>query len=242
MNLIPVPDTDRRHAPLMLPGGWARAVRLREMAVAAGLDVPRYLLAPEVGQLLSFLPDLKQRTLIDTLWNTGARLNEALALCPGDFFFDSEVPFVRLRTLKQRAPRSRGRPTREAQAVMPFRAIPLTDTAYVSRMRELFATFRMMTRRATPVWDVASQETPRNWIRGAIARAGAQGIRFSVNPVTPHTFRHSFAVHLLMNGIHIKQVQALLGHQRLENTEIYTRIFALDLPADLTFSFPPSAG
>ena len=43
-----------------------------------------------------------------------------------------------------------------------------------------------------------------------------------------------------MNGIHIKQVQALLGHQRLENTEIYTRIFALDLPADLTFSFPPS--
>ncbi|WP_325177786.1 tyrosine-type recombinase/integrase [Pantoea sp. 1B4] len=149
---------------------------------------------------------------------------------------------MRLRTLKQRAPRSRGRPTREAQAVTPFRAIPLTDTAYVSRMRELFATFRMMTRRATPVWDVASQETPRNWIRGAIARAGAQGIRFSVNPVTPHTFRHSFAVHLLMNGIHIKQVQALLGHQRLENTEIYTRIFALDLPADLTFTFPPSAG
>ena len=242
MNLIPVPDTDPRHAPLMLPGGWARAVRLRVIAVAAALGVPRYLLAPEVSQLLSFLPDLKQRTLIDTLWNTGARLNEALALCPGDFFFDSEVAFVRLRTLKQRAPRSRGRPTREAQAVTPFRAIPLTDTAYVSRMRELFATFRMMTRRATPVWDVASQETPRNWIRGAIARAGAQGIRFSVNPVTPHTFRHSFAVHLLMNGIHIKQVQALLGHQRLENTEIYTRIFALDLPADLTFSFPPSAG
>ncbi|WP_325177785.1 hypothetical protein [Pantoea sp. 1B4] len=92
MNLIPVPDTDRRHAPLMLPGGWARAVRLREIAVAAGLDVPRYLLAPEVGQLLSFLPDLKQRTLIDTLWNTGARLNEALALCPGDFFSTQRCP------------------------------------------------------------------------------------------------------------------------------------------------------
>jgi len=55
MNLITVTDTDSRHVPLMLPGGWARAVRLREMALAAGLDVPRYLLAPEVGQLLSFL-------------------------------------------------------------------------------------------------------------------------------------------------------------------------------------------
>lgn len=44
-----------------LPGNYARAVRLREMAIAADLDVPRYLLAPEISVLLSYLPDLRQR-------------------------------------------------------------------------------------------------------------------------------------------------------------------------------------
>lgn len=59
---------------ITMDGGYARAVRLREMAIAAGLDVPRYLLAPEIAVLLSYLPDIRQRTLIDTLWNTGARI------------------------------------------------------------------------------------------------------------------------------------------------------------------------
>lgn len=40
----------------------------------------------------------------------------------------------------------------------------------------------------------------------------------------------------MMNGVHIKQVQALMGHKRLENTEVYTRIFALDVTPDLSFS------
>lgn len=59
-----------------------------------------------------------------------------------------------------------------------------------------------------------------------------------MRPITPHTFRHSYAMHLLMNDVHVKQVQALMGHKRLENTEIYTRIFALDVTPDLAFSLP----
>lgn len=129
------------------------------MAIAAALDVPRYLLAPEISVLLSYLPDLRQRVLIETLWNTGARINEALALTPSDFFFNADMPFVRLRTLKQRAPRTRGRPTKEEQQEVPFRAVPLPDEDYVRRLQEYFATFRLLTRRATPMWDVASQET-----------------------------------------------------------------------------------
>ncbi|KAA5922131.1 site-specific integrase [Pantoea sp. Bo_2] len=211
------------------------------MAIAADLDVPRYLLAPEIAVLLRYLPDLRQRMLIETLWNTGARINEALALTPADFYFNADMPFVRLRTLKQRAPRSRGRPTREERQEVPFRALPLPDVDYVRRMQAFFATFRLLTRRATPMWDVASQETPRNWIRAAVRRAEQDGVIFSVRPVTPHTFRHSFAVHLLMNGVHIKQVQALMGHKRLENTEVYTRIFALDVTPDLSFSMSSDA-
>jgi len=241
LSLLP-PELSQNSRSVVSPvGGYARALRLREMAIAADLDVPRYLLAPEIAVLLRYLPDLRQRMLIETLWNTGARINEALALTPSDYFFNADMPFVRLRTLKQRAPRSRGRPTREERQEVPFRALPLPDVEYVRRMQEFFATFRLMTRRATPMWDVASQETPRNWLRAAVSRAAQDGIVFSVRPVTPHTFRHSYAVHLLMNGVHIKQVQALMGHKRLENTEVYTRIFALDVTPDLAFSMSPDS-
>ena len=48
-------------------------------------ELPKYLLAPEVSALLHYVPDLRRKMLLATLWNTGARINEALALTRGDF-------------------------------------------------------------------------------------------------------------------------------------------------------------
>ena len=42
--------------------------------------------------------------------------------------------------------------------------------------------------------------------------------------MTAHTFRHSFATHLLEQGWHVRQVQALLGHRKLETTMVYTHL------------------
>ncbi|MFP8423610.1 tyrosine-type recombinase/integrase [Klebsiella michiganensis] len=50
-------------------------------------------------------------------------------------------------------------------------------------------------------------------------------------PVTPHTFRHSYAMHMLYAGIPLKVLQSLMGHKSVSSTEVYTKVFALDVAA-----------
>ncbi|MEX5927710.1 tyrosine-type recombinase/integrase [Providencia hangzhouensis] len=116
----------RQSQALLQNGHLERARQLRNLAIAAELDCPKYLLAPEVNQLLQFIPDLHQRTLIDTLWNTGARIHEALALTKGDFYLDEETPFVVLRTLKQRETQTKAKEVRVK--ARPKRIVALFDS------------------------------------------------------------------------------------------------------------------
>jgi integrase len=210
-------------APAYAYFSYDDALSLRAMALQAGLDVPSYLLAPEIATLLRYLPDLHQQLLIDTLWNTGCRINEALALTPASFMLDGARPFVVLKTLKQRQ-RGKGRPGKD-EAVK--RAVPLTDPQYVRKLREYLATFRVA--RQQLIWPLKSDTTPRNWINAAVARAERDMVTFSISPITPHTFRHSFCMHLIQCAVPLKVVQAYAGHSRLESTERYTRVFALDV-------------
>ena len=216
---------------------YPAALALRKMALVHD-DLPKYLLAPEVNALLHYVPDLHRRMLLATLWNTGARINEALALTRGDFSLAPPYPFVQLATLKQRAEKAARTAGRMPAGSQAHRLVPLSDSQYLSQLQMMVATLKIPLERRSKrtgktekarLWEITDR-TVRSWIGEAVDAATADGVDFSV-PVTPHTFRHSYAMHMLYAGIPLKVLQSLMGHKSASSTEVYTRVFALDVAA-----------
>ncbi|HDF2330270.1 TPA: tyrosine-type recombinase/integrase [Morganella morganii] len=117
----------------------------------------------------------------------------------------------------------------------PKRVVALFEPQYVQLMKSYFATMRL--KNQSRIWPVQSDNTVRNWLRNAVERAENQGISYVVNPVTCKTFRHSFAMHLIFNGVPMKVIQAYLGHKKSGSTDIYTKIFSLDAMLHFDISF-----
>ena len=216
---------------------YPAALALRQMALVQD-TLPKYLLAPEVSALLHYVPDLHRKMLLATLWNTGARINEALALTRGDFSLAPPYPFVQLATSKQRAEKAARPAGRTPAGNQPHRLMPLSDSQYVSQLEMMVATLKIPFERRKKrtgrtekarIWEITDR-TVRTWINEAIEAAAADGVTFSVQ-VTPHTFRHSYAMHMLYAGIPVKVLQAMLGHKSISSTEVYTKVFALDVAA-----------
>lgn len=82
---LPTGPSTGQPAPLPVAIDYPAALALHQMALVQN-ELPKYLLAPEVNALLHYVPDLHRKMLLATLWNTGARINEALALTRSVFF------------------------------------------------------------------------------------------------------------------------------------------------------------
>ncbi|EDT2962842.1 phage integrase family protein [Salmonella enterica subsp. enterica] len=216
---------------------YPAAIALRKLAIMYD-ELPKYLLAPEISALLHYVPDLHRKMLLATLWNSGARINEALALTRSDFGIDQPYPFVQLATLKQRAEKAARTAGRVPAGSQPHRLVPLSDSGYIAQLEMMVATLKIPIERKNKntgktekarIWTVTDR-TVRTWINEAVDAAAADGVAFSI-PVTPHTFRHSYAMHMLYAGIPLKVLQALMGHKSISSTEVYTKVFALDVAA-----------
>jgi integrase/recombinase XerD len=155
----------------------------------------------EVRRLLECAPSLRDRALFETAYATGMRLGEVTRLLITDI--DSTRMVIRVDQGKGRKDR------------------------YVMLSASLLETLRGYWRQARPKrylfpGDGGNRPLSDSAVQKAFGRAKlAAGI---AKPVSFHTLRHSFATHLLEDGVNVRTIQALLGHRSLQTTERYTHV------------------
>ena len=163
--------------------------------------LPVILSPEEVLQFLSSVPQLKGRTVLTVCYAAGLRISEAIALKPTDI--DSKRMTVRVEQGKGQKDR------------------------YVMLSERLLVILRDWYRAARPTpWLFPGLLPGSHVTREGINDACQLGLERSglTKPVTPHSLRHAFAVHLLEAGTDLRTIQLLLGHRNLGTTARYLMI------------------
>ena len=176
-----------------------------------GLKLPEVLTVNEINDILDTidlsLPEgQRNRAMLEVLYSCGLRVSELISLRYSDVYFDEGFIRVEGKGSKQRL-------------------VPISETAIREIKNYLLDRNRMvvkkgfedilfLSRRGTAlsrimVFHIIKQQTEM---------AGVH------KNVSPHTFRHSFATHLLEGGANLRAIQEMLGHEKITTTEIYTHI------------------
>ncbi len=154
------------------------------------MNYRKYLLAPEVSALLHYVPDLHRKMLLATLWNTGARINEALALTQGIFRWCHRIRSCSWPRLSSAPKKRRGQP-----AELPPVAGSSSGSAFRSPLRQPAADDGGHPENSAGKTQQAyrqNRESPHlghhrpdstDWIGEAVEAAAVDGVTFSV-PVT----------------------------------------------------------
>jgi integrase/recombinase XerD len=162
---------------------------------------PVVLSQEEVARLLEAAPGLKYKAALCVAYGAGLRVSEVANLKVSDI--DSQRMTLRIE---------QGKGQRDRYVMLSPQLLEL--------LREWWRAAR------PPVWLFPGQNpinpmTPRQLNRAVHAAKDLAGIS---KRVSPHTLRHSFATHLLEQGVDIRVIQVLLGHAKLETTALYTRV------------------
>lgn len=195
---------------------WDRLIAKRPLLLETVDAMPRYLLKPEVLGLLELEAHPMHRLILDLMWSTGARVSEVLALTPASFQDDGYDFGVILKTLKQGA----GRPSKRSLQRSPKRYVPILDRDFQTRIQSYLYMGKF--RKDARIFPITRQAVSANLDR-LLMHAHNPPFKISC-----HTFRHSFAVHLILHGRPLKFVSQLLGHRSVESTEIYTNVLTFD--------------
>lgn len=172
--------------------------------------LPNFLYINEIDTLLN-TPDIKNikglrdKAILETLYSTGIRVSELVALDNCDIDMFSELIRVKGKGKKERVVPI-GMPALEA--IKGYNEAKKVDKKYL----ETNALFLNKDGKRLSTRSVA------RLIEGYLKQTGLN------RKVSPHTLRHSFATHLLDRGAGLRAVQELLGHAKLSSTQIYTHV------------------
>lgn len=189
------------------------------------LRLPKAISIEQVASVLDAVggddpQSLRDRALLELLYATGARVSEAVALNVDDLV-DGDIVRLFGKGSKQR--------------IVPVGSFARAAIdAYLVRARPAFSARGL----STPALFLGArgQRVSRQnaWL---IIRAAAEKAKLGV-PISPHTFRHSFATHLLAGGADVRVVQELLGHSSVATTQLYTMVTADTLRDMYTTAHP----
>ncbi len=177
-----------------------------------GKHLPTVLTIDEIEKMikcidLSKIDGHRNKAIVETLYACGLRVSELVNMAFSDVFFEEE--FVRII----------GKGNKE-------RLVPIGHSAmnalklYIEKSRVFFPVVR------NHEHFIFLNQRGKQLTRASVFNlvkllAESAGIKKNISP---HTFRHSFATHLVENGADLRAVQELLGHSSITTTEIYTHI------------------
>jgi integrase/recombinase XerD len=169
--------------------------------------LPTVLSPDEVARLLAATTCIKHRAAVAVAYGAGLRVAEVAALKVGDI--DSERMLIRVE---------RGKGGRYRNAMLSSDLLVLLRAWWKEGRRQgAMLPGGWLFPGQNPVRPIATRQLAR--VVDDAARAAGIAKR-----VSPHTLRHSFATHLLEDGVDIRVIQVLLGHAKLDSTALYTKV------------------
>lgn len=177
-----------------------------------GRKLPDTLSEPEIDTLIGAI-DLskpegeRNRAMLETLYGCGLRVSELIGLKISDLFFEEGFIKVTGKGDKQR-----------------FVPIGTFNIKYIDIYRNEIRIHQKIQKGHEDILFLnrRGKQLTRAMIFTIIKRLAEKiGLRKSISP---HTFRHSFATHLLENGADLRAIQQMLGHESITTTEVYMHV------------------
>ncbi|MGO3812189.1 site-specific tyrosine recombinase XerD [Mesonia sp.] len=177
-----------------------------------GRKLPDTLTTQEIDQLINAI-DLshpqgeRNRAIIETLYSCGLRVSELTELKISDLFFTEEFIKVTGKGNKQR-----------------FVPVSELTKKYINTYKDSIRVHQETQKEAVDILFLnrRGKKLTRAMIFTIVKTLAIKvGIQ---KKISPHTFRHSFATHLLENGADLRSIQQMLGHESITTTEIYMHV------------------
>ena len=164
-------------------------------------DIENYLEKDKVDVLLAYAKACSSRDylMLRILWRTGVRVSELLSIRPHDLEPHNQVVNIT---------KAKGNKQRRVMLDQETLAL-LSEYISTHNIQEFQPVFTLS---SVQVWNIVKK----------------YGRMINVD-VHPHTFRHSFAIHLVRSGLDLRRVQQLLGHSNLNTTQVYLQFKDEDL-------------